>query len=288
MVLNLTKNFARALVVTTSLVALGISSSAMAQQATAPIPIDQVLATVNGQDITQRDLNFAAEDLAADLAQIPTDQRRSFILSVLIDLRLMAKAARDLDLDKSATFAARQLYLESRSLRRAYLAEVVTKTITDEKVRAAYDASAAEFKPQQQVHARHILVATLDDAQAVLDELATGKPFEDVAREKSTGPSGPTGGDLGFFGRGQMVPPFEEAAFSTEAGAVSEPVQTQFGWHVIKVEEKRATSVPSFEESAPQLRQRLLIEAFNEVIAGLKAGADIKVLDDTIQLEIVQ
>lgn len=288
MVSNLTKKFAGALVLATSLVALGIASPAMAQQATIPIPLDQVLATIDGRDITQLDLTFATEDLAADLVQIPADQRRSFVLSVLIDLRLMAKAARALDLDKSDTFAARQLYLESRSLRRAYLSEVVAKTITEAKVRDAYDASVAEFKPSEQVHARHILVATLDDAQAVLNELATGKPFEDVAREKSTGPSGPTGGDLGFFGRGQMVPPFEEAAFSTEAGAVSEPVQTQFGWHVIKIEEKRETAAPSFEETAPQLRQGLLIEAFNNVIADLKAAADIQVLDDSIQLEIVQ
>ena len=203
-------------------------------------------------------------------------------------MKVMANEARALELDKSEVFKIRQTYLEERALRRAYFSSFIQKDVTDEAVRAAYDAQVSNVPPQEEIHARHILVATLEDAQAVIAELDAGRPFEDVAREKSTGPSGPNGGDLWFFRQGQMVPAFEAAAFALQPGEVSEPVQTQFGWHVIKVEERRQSAPPAFETVAGQLRQQLLIQSFQDRVDELKADATIEITDPALAAAFAQ
>ena len=133
-------------------------------------------------------------------------------------------------------------------------------------------------------YARHILVKTEDEAKAIIKELDDGADFEATAKEKSTGPSGPNGGDLGFFGKGQMVPEFETAAFALDKGSFTkEPVQTQFGWHVIKVEDKRPQEKPKFEDVAAQLRQQLIRERYETVMAELKADTPVEILDPTLE-----
>lgn len=238
-----------------------------------------VLAMVGGQPITEADLQFAAEDLGQDLNNIPAEQRRGFVLSMLIDMKVMAQAARAASMDETASYIRRKAYLEERALRRAYFEEVIAKSITEAEMLAAYQNAIAGFEPQEEIHARHILVASEADALAVIAELDAGASFEDLAREKSTDGSGPNGGDLGFFTRGQMIPVFEEAAFALEAGQVSAPVESEFGWHIIKLEERRSTPPPSFDELAPQLQQELLRARFDEMVGVLKAAAEIEILD---------
>lgn len=265
-------------------------SVAMAQETTAPAEttaapaapaLDAVVATVGGDPITEADLQFAAEDLGQELANIPEADRRAFLVTVLIDMKVMAKAGRDAALDQTDLFKQRQRYLEDRALRRAYFSDVIATAVTEEAVRAAYDDIVATFVPQEEIHARHILVATKEDADAVKAELAGGKPFEVIAMEKSLDPGGAqNGGDLGFFSRGMMVKPFEDGAFAlTEPGQISEPLQTQFGWHIIKLEEKRQSAPPSFEELAPQLQQQVLFEKFEELVGGLKSTLAIDIPD---------
>ncbi|HHG89846.1 MAG TPA: peptidylprolyl isomerase [Devosia sp.] len=255
----------------------GATSVVLAQESASPA-LD-VVARVDGVPITEAELIFAAEDLAQDLSSVPPAEQRAFLISVLIDMKLMANQARELELDKTEIFARRQTYLEERALRRAYFTTFVETEVTEEATRAAYEKIIASESPREEVRARHILLATLEDAQAVIAELEAGRPFEDVAREKSTGPSGPNGGDLGFFGRGQMVPEFENAVFALETGQVSEPVQTQFGWHVIKMEERRQSSPPPFEQLAGRLRQQLLVEEFEAQVEALKSSAVIEITD---------
>lgn len=253
---------------------------APAEAAPAPAP-DTVVATVGGETITEADIAFAAEDLQQELSQMPPEERRAFLVTVLIDMKVMAKAAREQQMDQTETFRRRLQYLEERALRRAYFADKIAAGVTPEAVQAAYDAFVAGFQPQEEVHARHILVATRQDAEAIKAELAAGKPFELLAMEKSTDPSGAqNGGDLGFFSRGMMVKPFEDAAFAlTEPGQLSEPIESQFGWHIIKLEEKRQSQPPSLEEVGPQLQQQVMFKAFEDSVGTLKQGLAIDIPD---------
>lgn len=253
---------------------------APAEAAPAPAP-DTVVATVGEETITEADIAFAAEDLQQELSQMPPEERRAFLVTVLIDMKVMAKAAREQQMDQTETFRRRLQYLEERALRRAYFADKIAAGVTPEAVQAAYDAFVAGFQPQEEVHARHILVATRQDAEAIKAELAAGKPFELLAMEKSTDPSGAqNGGDLGFFSRGMMVKPFEDAAFAlTEPGQLSEPIESQFGWHIIKLEEKRQSQPPSLEEVGPQLQQQVMFKAFEDSVGTLKQGLAIDIPD---------
>jgi peptidyl-prolyl cis-trans isomerase C len=257
-----------------------------AEPAAQPQPGD-VVATVGASTITEADLAFAAEDLAQDLQQVPPEQRRAFLVTVLIDMKVMAQAARDAQLQETEDFKQRLSYLEDRALRRAFFAEKIAAGVTPESVQAAYDQFVAGFVPAEEVHARHILVATKEEADAVKAELTGGKTFEVLAMEKSTDPSAAqNGGDLGFFSRGMMVPQFEEVAFALEVGAISDPVQSQFGWHVIKLEEKRMSSPPPFEQLAPQLQQQVLLSKFDETVSTLKQGLTVDIPDTALAAQV--
>jgi peptidyl-prolyl cis-trans isomerase C len=177
-------------------------------------------------------------------------------------------------------FQQRLDYLEERALRRAYFAESIANAVTEEAVRADYDAFVADFEPQEEIRASHILVESEEEARQVKTDLEGGADFATLAKERSIDPGAANGGDLGFFSRGMMVAPFEEAAYAlTEVGQISEPVQSQFGWHVIKLEEKRQSEAPAFEQVAGQLQQQLLMTTFDETVARLMEGVEIDIPD---------
>lgn len=287
------KNFTLRLVRTISLAALLASVPAIAsyaQDAAAPaaeaaaVTPETVVATVGGEAITEADLSFAAEDLAQDLAQMPAEERRPFLLRVVIDMKVMAGAAKEAGMDQTPLFAQRLKYLEERALRRAYFAEAIAGAVTEEAVRADYDAFTAQFTPQDEIRASHILVESEEEANAIKAELDGGADFAAIAKEKSIDPgSGANGGDLGFFGKGMMVPSFEEAAFAlTEPGEVSAPIQSQFGWHIIKLGEKRQSQPPTFEQVAPQIQQQVLMRSFNEKVEDLMSGVEIEIADPAL------
>jgi peptidyl-prolyl cis-trans isomerase C len=256
--------------------------AAEATEAAVPAP-ETVVATVAGAEITEADLSFAAEDLTQDLSQIPPDQRKAFLLRVLIDMKVMAQAGKDAGLGETPLFKQRLQYLEERALRRAYFSETIAAAVTEEAIRADYDKFVAEFVPADEVRASHILVATEEEAKAIKAELDGGADFAELAKEKSIDPGAASGGDLGFFGKGMMVAPFETAAFAmTEIGQVSEPVQSQFGWHIIKLEEKRQSTPPAFEQVAGQLQQQLLMKTFDETVARLMDGVAIDIPDEAL------
>lgn len=262
-----------------------------AQEAPAPeaapaaVAPETVVATVGGEPITEADLSFAAEDLAQDLAQMPAEERRAFLLRVLIDMKVMAGAAKEAGMDQTELFAQRLKYLEERALRRAYFADAIAGQVTEEAIRAEYDAFVAQFQPAEEVHARHILVETKEEADAIKAELDAGGDFAAIAQEKSIDPgSGANGGDLGFFAKGMMVPEFETAAFAlANPGDVSAPVQSQFGFHIIKLEEKRQSAPPAFEQVAPQIQQQVLMRVFNEKVEELMSGVTIDVTDPELK-----
>jgi peptidyl-prolyl cis-trans isomerase C len=253
----------------------------------APVSPETVVATVGGEPITEADLGFAAEDLTQELSQMPPDQRKPFLLRVLIDMKVMAKAGQDAGMADTPLFQQRLDYLEDRALRRAYFAETIANSVTEEAVRADYEAFVAEFVPADEIRASHILVPTQDEANAVKAELDGGADFATVAKEKSIDPGAANGGDLGFFGKGMMVAPFEAAAFAlTDVGQVSAPVESQFGWHVIRLEEKRQSAPPAFEQVAAQLQQQRLMTTFDETVARLMEGVTIDIPDAALKAAV--
>ncbi len=262
------------------------AAEAPAAEAT-PVSPETVVATVGGEPITEADLSFAAEDLTQELSQMPPEQRKPFLLRVLIDMKVMAKAGKDAGMADTPLFQQRLKYLEERALRRAFFADTIANAVTEEAVRAEYDKFVAEFVPADEIRASHILVADEAEANAIKAELDGGADFATLAKEKSIDPGAANGGDLGFFGKGMMVAPFEAAAFAlTDVGQVSAPVQSQFGWHIIRLEEKRQSAPPAFEQVAGQLQQQLLMKTFDDTVARLMDGVAIDIPDAALKAAV--
>jgi peptidyl-prolyl cis-trans isomerase C len=239
---------------------------AMAQDA------DTVLATINGQDITLGHIIVAHSQLPEQYQALPDDVLLTGILEQLVQQEIVATAARD-DLS-----AAMRLGLENEE--RAYVAaltldEIALAEIPAEELQAAYDAEFGEMEAVTEYNASHILVATEEEAQALVEELEGGADFAELAREHSTGPSGPNGGQLGWFTAGMMVPSFEEAVFALEVGEVSPPVETRFGWHVVILNDSRDQAAPALEEVREQLEEGLRQARVDAHIESLTAAAEI-------------
>jgi len=246
---------------------------------------NSVVAKVGDLTVTEREVAFAEEAFSSELANVPMAQWRAILVDAVINLKLMALGAREAGLDQGEEFEQRVEFLKLQTLRNLYVQNSVVTAVTDAELQDAYKKLVAEqFKPEQQVHARHILVETKEAAEKIIAELKAGASFEELAKQ-SKDPSGENGGDLGFFGPGQMVPPFEAAALALEPGQITEqPVQSEFGWHVIKVEEKRMSEPPPFEEVAAELRNYVLRQKFDEVLAALRGKYTIEILDPTAEM----
>lgn len=257
-----------------SLATVIFASPAMAQDA-APAE-DPVLATVNGEDILESEVRATQQGLPQQYRQLPFDMLKADLLTREINQRLLMDAGSEAGLADDEEVKAQIAALERRLIAETYLDRALSDAITDDAIEAKYEEFIKTNEPEPQVHARHILLESEEDAQAIIAELDDGADFEELAKEKSTGPSGPNGGDLGFFNRGDMVAPFAEAAFAMEPGTYSsEPVQTQFGWHVIKVEEKKEGTQPSLDEVRQQLVAEISRDAFNALVEDLRSDAEI-------------
>ena len=241
---------------------------------------EDVVARVGSEEITERDLKAAAAEVGEQFARLPADQRKLAVLSALIDIKVLARQAEAETLQDDPEVAAQIDFLRERTLHNAYFARNGVANITEEELKARFDKEVAAMPATEEVHARHILLKTEEEAKAVIGKLDGGADFVELAKESSTGPSGPEGGDLGFFSAGQMVPEFEKVAFTLEPGTYTkEPVQTQFGWHVIKVEEKRTKPQPTFDELKEQIDQHLIRKAQQDMILKLRSEAKIERAD---------
>lgn len=237
---------------------------------------NKVLATINGTKITQKDVDQISTDLDPQFARLPDDQRRLAALAAIIDIKSLSAKAETEKLDRTPEFKARMEFLKDRALHNDYFKQQVVDKITDADVRARYDKEMAAMPAQNEVRARHILVKTKEEAEAIIKQLDGGASFEDVAKEKSTDGSAAQGGDLGYFGPGQMVPEFDKAANALEIGKYTkEPVQTQFGFHVIKLEDKRPQQPPAFDQVKDQVKSILIRERYMELVK--KDRADLKI-----------
>ena len=243
---------------------------------------DAVVARVDGVDIKQSDLDFAASEVGPRLGNYRPEDRKRVLLQFVIENELMAAAGEKENLDETDTFDARVKYHERRALRDAFFDSSISGAVNDNDAKKIYDEKIAQMKPTQEVHARHILVATEDEAKDVKKRVAAGEDFAKVADETSKDKNA-EGGDLGFFARGQMLKPFEDAAFALDVGEISDPVQTQFGWHIIKVEEKRDQKPPSFDEVKAAIMTQLVAQKAQVVVTGLRNDAKIEIVDPEIK-----
>jgi peptidyl-prolyl cis-trans isomerase C len=239
---------------------------------------DPVIARVNGVDIKQSDLDFAASEVGPRLGNYTPEDRKKVLLQYVIENELMAGAGEKDSLNNAANFPDRVKYHQRRALRDAYFDASIRNAVSEEAAKKIYDEKIGSLKPEQEVHARHILVATEAEAKEVAERLKKGEDFATVAKEKSKDTNA-EGGDLGFFARGQMLKPFEDAAFALDVGKISEPVQTQFGWHIIKVEEKRDQPAPTFDQVKEAILSQLVQQKAQDVVTGLRDAAKIEVVD---------
>ncbi|HEV7634425.1 MAG TPA: peptidylprolyl isomerase [Bradyrhizobium sp.] len=238
-----------------------------------------VLATVNGAEIRQSDVALAEEELGPSLAQMDPATKKDNVLSFLIDMKIVSKAAEDKKVENSEDFKKRLAFTRNRLLMDSLLATEGKAASTDEAMKKVYEDASKQISDEQEVHARHILVESEDDAKAIAEELKKGADFAELAKKKSKDPGASDGGDLGFFTKDQMVPEFSNVAFAMEPGKVSDPVKSQFGWHIIKVEEKRNRKAPDFEQVRSQIETYVTRKAQADYVAKLRETAKVERMD---------
>jgi len=264
------RNFMAATAVS-ALLALGAGATYAQEELSA----DTVVASVNGTDITLGHVIVLRSQLPQEYQGLPDDVLFEGIISQLIEQTLLADYA-----EANITDIPREVGLALDNERRALYAsvmidDVVGRDIADAEIQTAYDAAYGNLPPEPEFNASHILVETEEEALAIIEELNAGTDFAELAKEKSTGPSGEDGGALGWFGLGMMVEPFEAAVVEMEAETISAPVQTQFGWHVLRLNEKRDKPAPTLEETRPAIMDSLRQQAVEAEIAALSEGAEI-------------
>ncbi len=240
---------------------------------------DKVLAKVNGSEIRQSDVAMAEEELGPSLAQMDPATKDENVLSFLIDMKVVSKAAEDEKIGDSDDFKKRLAFARNRLLMDSLLAAKGKAAPTDDAMKKVYDEASKQISGEEEVHARHILVETEDEAKAVKAELDKGADFAELAKKKSKGPGASDGGDLGFFTKEQMVPEFSKVAFELKPGQISDPVKSQFGWHIIKVEEKRNRKPPEFDQVKGQIETYVTRKAQADYVGKLRETAKIERFD---------
>ena len=262
---------------TTSFAALRLLTAASLLSLAALTPASaKVLATVNGQEITDDDVKVALDDLGPNLPQqLKGPQRDAYALDYLIDLKLVADQAAKDKLGDTPEFARKMAYYQQKTLMETRLGDVAKSSATEEAEKKVYDDAAKARKPETEIHARHILVPTEDEAKAALERVKKGEDFAKVADQVSKDP-GSQGGDLGWFTPDKMVKEFAEAAFKLDVGQISDPVKSEFGWHVIKVEGKRDKAFPPFDQVKDQVARYVVQKAQSDLIMKLRTDAKIE------------
>jgi len=268
----------RSLIVATAFSTLMVLGGAVAAQDAAPLSASSVVLTVNGAEITLGHVIMLRQQLPEEYRNLPDEVLWEGIMNQLVEQSLLAAQVDAENLSDDVRLA---LDNELRAqLAAAQIDNIINRDIADSTIEALYSEMVADMEPTPEFNASHILVETEEEALALIAALADGKDFAELAMEKSTGPSGPGGGDLGWFGLGMMVPEFENAVTGLQAGEVSAPVQTQFGWHVVKLDDFRETPVPGLSDLRPQIMEQLRQQAVQTEIEAMTETADIVRVED--------
>ena len=271
----------RALTGLLALCLCAVPAFAQSKKAAPAASADPIIAKVDGAIVHRSDLEALRANLPPQVAQEPPDQLYPKLLNQMIAMELAAEAARKAKVQDDPRVKQVLALNENELLANAYFADLARKQVTEAKLREKYDEYIKTEAPHEEVHARHILVPTEDEAKEIIAELNKGADFAKLASEKTIDPAGKTsGGDLGYFGEKDMVPEFAQAAFALKPGQFTQtPVHTQFGWHVIKVEDRRQAKPPTYEEIAPQIARQMAQEIADAKLKELAAVAKIEVFN---------
>ncbi len=254
----------------TGLLTLGVSAQT-----------DPVVAKVNGIEIKESDLKAAEEDIGAQLPPMAPEAKKEYLTTYVADMILVSKAAEAKKLGDTPEFKKKLELARTKLLMEALLQDEAKAALTDEAMKKVYADATKDMGNEQEVSARHILVESEDEAKAIAADLKKGGDFVAIAKEKSKDPgSKDSGGDLGYFSKDQMVPEFAEAAFKLDKGQTSDPVKSQFGWHVIRVDDKRAKQPPAFDQVKDQIETFVQRKAQADLIQKLRTDAKIEKVGD--------
>ena len=242
---------------------------------------DPVVAKVNGVDVKESDLKAAEEDIGSQLPPMSPEAKKDYLITYVADMILVSKAAEAKKLGDTDAFKKNLALARTKLLMEALLQNEAKAAVTDDAMKKVYADAIKDLGNEQEVSARHILVESEDEAKTIASDLKKGGDFAAIAKEKSKDPgSKDSGGDLGFFSKDQMVPEFAEAAFKLDKGQTSDPVKSQFGWHVIRVDDKRAKQPPAFDQVKGQIENFVQRKAQAELIQKLRADAKIEKVGD--------
>ena len=269
-----------------SAVALALLAATPALPAAAqdtPIKDDKVVAIVNGHEIRVSEVQMATDDIIGQLPDLPPKLRFPFVVEYLIERHLLAQHAVKEGIADTEEYKRRLALYQAKALRDAYFFQKIRPQVTEEEMRAVYDGEAAKLQQTERVRARHILVGTEQEAKDILAKLAKGEKFEDLAKKYSLDGSKDYGGDLGYFTAPEMVPEFSKATFALKMGETSQPVKTDFGWHIIRLEDRKQGAAQPYDQVKSAIRNVLLRKKVQETMDELRKTAKVEVLDEDLK-----
>lgn len=249
----------------------------------------EVIAIINGHKVTREDLNALVGNLDQNIMRLSPEKRLVAALRDYVNTLAFAKGAEQDGLDKTQDFTKMMSLAKSEVLQKLFINKEIMDKITEDDIKKRYEKEISVLPREQEVHARHIIVRTKAEAEAIIKRLDAGEDFSKIAKTSSTDGSSAVGGDLGYFSKGQMVEPFEKAAFSLKVGTYTHtPVQTPFGWHIIKVEDKRMKKLPSLEDMHDALRNLIAVDRYSELLKKLRSKIDIKIPNKDIAKQLAE
>jgi peptidyl-prolyl cis-trans isomerase C len=275
-------HFAKIMLLSSAL-GLGAASLAMAQDGSAAPAEDKVVAIVNGHEIKISEVQMATDDIIGQLPDLPPKLRYPFVVEFLIERHLLAQLAVKDGIAETDEYKRRLALYQAKALRDAYFFQKIRPQVTEEQIKAAYDQESTKVAQEERVRARHILVGTEKEALDIAAKIQDGEKFEDLAKKYSLDGSKDYGGDLGYFTAPEMVADFSKAAFALKKGEVSAPVKTDFGWHVIKLEDRKMGTAQPYDQVKGAIRNVLLRKKVQETMETLRGTAKVQVLDEDLK-----
>lgn len=272
----------RTILFSTALVAILAGPLPGVAQEEAPAE-DKVIAIVNGHEIKVSEVRMATDDIIGQLPDLPPKLRYPFVVESLIERHLLAQYAVKEGVADTEEYKHRLALYQAKALRDAYFFQKIRPLLTDEEVKAAYDLEASKVAQTERIRARHILVGTEKEANDILARLNKGEKFEDLAKQYSLDGSKDYGGDLGYFTAPEMVAEFSAAAFALKPGEISQPVKTDFGWHIIKLEDRKMGNAQPYDQVKSAIRNVLLRKKLQEVMEKIRAASKIEILDEDLK-----
>jgi peptidyl-prolyl cis-trans isomerase C len=264
------------------------SAQAQTSAADALTGEDKTVATVNGYEIKTSEVRMAFDDVIGQLPNMPPKLRFPFVVEFLIERHLLAQVAAKDGVGESEDYKRRLAAYQAKALRDSYLAQKISPSVTEEEIKAAYDKESAKLTQTERVRARHILVATEKEAADIEGKLKAGEKFEDLAKKYSLDGSKDFGGDLGYFTAPEMVKAFSDAAFALKVGEVSAPVKSDYGWHVIRMDDRKMGAAQPYDQVKIAIRNVLVREKVQALLAGLQGTAKVEILDEDLKKSQVE